>query len=279
MRGGVPHWRHTLAAVLIALPPLPTLADTGARLTFHTTESPPIWSEHLDQGGLGGEVLRAITDTARLTIVVQYLPLKRYEGLEQGNRLGNPLFFVGREFGAVIPLLVTQAVFCHHRPHRPGGFVFRTLADLEGLALGVERGSLEEKEAFERRGITVEENASAAAVLKKLREGRVDVALLLDVMVHYHISQLFPEEAADFVCSDVPRGMTPIALMLDEDTPQARHLADTMRRTLRQLIDDGTYQRILAKYYGAVGVPRDWAVRLRRLSQQYEEMPITIYGD
>ncbi|MDD5037389.1 MAG: transporter substrate-binding domain-containing protein [Methylococcaceae bacterium] len=226
-------WRGA-GLVYLLLIALPGRAEQALSLVFNSTESPPIWSEELLQGGLGGEILQALVRAAHGTANIHYLPLKRYEKLVAGNRLGNPLYFIGQEFGAVIPLLTTHAVFCYYQPHHPQGIAYQTLSDLNGLTIGVIRGTLEQKEEFERYGVGVEENVTLEALFRKLKAGRVDVVLVIDIMAYDAIEKLFPLEAIQFRYIEVPNGMTPIALMLGKDTPDYEMLA----AALHQAMDD-----------------------------------------
>lgn len=254
-------------------------ASAPVSLTFFTTDSPPIWSERMEQDGLGGEILHALARQAKVSAQLVYLPLKRYEQANSGHRAGNPDFFQGQEFGAIVPLLATHAVFCHYKPHLPSGLRFSALEDLKGLTLGVERGTLEDKDAFAHLGINVEENATPQGLFKKLRAGRVDLILVLDIMAHHHIEMLFPGEGDDFQLTDISGGLTPIAMMLDKHTPQAGQIAKVMFEALEHIVADGTYERILRKHYGAAGVPAHWQIDLRRLMGYYRSRRIIGHAD
>ena len=255
----------------------PSSSAESVTLDFNSTESPPIWSEFLAKGGLGGEILQAVAQAANLAVKIRYLPLKRYEQLVGGSRLGNPLYFVGQEFGAVIPLLMTQAVFCYYLPHRPQGIAYQSLADLKGLTLGVIRGTLEDKEAFRRFGVSVEENTSLEALFRKLRAGRVDVTLAIDIMAYDAVERLYPEESGSFRYVEVPGGITPIAIMLDTSVPDYAQLAARLRQALDDVIGSGVYHAILKKYYGEARIPRDELMQLRRWLIQYDESPVTVH--
>lgn len=254
-------------------------AGAQEQITFYSTESPPIWSAQLPQGGLGSEILHAAAHAASLKATIHYLPLARYEQLAAGNRLGNPLYFVGQEFGAVVPLIATHAVFCYYQPHHAEEIQYRSLADLKGMTLGVIRGTLEDIEAFRTRGVAVEESTTLDALFRKLRAGRVDLVLVIDVMAHYQIERLFPGESERFLMIEVPNGITPVAVMLDQQDPNAARLGAAIRQGMNEIINDGSYYRILTKYYGAPRVPRNWLEQLRLLLTKYQNSPVTVHAD
>lgn len=258
---------------------MPLQASSEAvHLVFYSTDSPPIWTPSLPQNGLGGEILDAIVKDAGVSVGIDYLPLKRYENLKEGNRLGNPLFFIGQEFASVIPLLPTQAGFCYYRRLHPDGKRFRSLTDLYGMTLGVIRGTVANKEEFAAYGVRIEENTTLEALFKKLRQGRLDVALVIDITAYYYIDKLFADEFDEFQCNALAGGETPIAMMLDKNTENADELTKKLRQSLQKIIDDGRYFRILTGYtYGKSNVAPDWKKRIDQALDQYHASPIVIH--
>ncbi|MDD2768251.1 MAG: transporter substrate-binding domain-containing protein [Methylococcus sp.] len=240
------------------------------RLSFYSTESPPIWSRRLPHGGLGGEILQALAARAGIAAVLDYLPLKRFVELQSGNRVGNPQFFAGQAAAAIVPLLVTRAVLGYYAPHHPQGVRFQEWTDLKGLTLGVERGTLEDKRQFLDIGIGVEESATPEALFRKLRKGRVDAILVLDLMGHYYVDRLFPGETADFRFIALSGGITPIAAILDSATPGSEALTASLWKAMDGLVADGGYYRMLQTAYGPAGVPPDWRRQLQRLMDGFK---------
>lgn len=267
----------SLPGALLALASLAASAGNVVELDFTSTESPPVWSEKLPGNGLGGELLKALAEEAHVRARIHYLPLKRYEKLNRDNRLGNPYYFLGQEFTAVIPILATKSVFCFYQPHHPQGLTFERLADLQGKTLGVIRGTLEDKNEFSQFGITVEENTSLDALFKKLRAGRVDLILVLDIVAHAYVDKLFPDENTLFRQIEVPGGSTPIALMLASSTPDARQVADKLRLALDRIMANGVYLGILKKYYADNQFPKDWQQTLRSQLAQFRQTPIILH--
>lgn len=247
-------------------------------LIFYSTDSPPIWSPKLPKNGLAGEILEVVARDAGLSVAIDYLPLKRYEKLTEGNRVGNPLYFIGQQFASVIPLLATQAGFCYYLPHHPDGKRFRSLMDLYGMTLGVIRGTVANKEEFNIYGVKLEENTSLEALFKKLRTGRIDVALVIDTTAFYYIDQLFSGEVDDFRFNALVGGETPIAMMLDKNIPNAGELTQKIRLSLQKIIADGRYEKILVDYHpGSSKVDPDWKKRINLALEQYRSSPIVIH--
>ncbi len=250
----------------------------AVHLVFNSTDSPPIWTPSLPKNGLAGEILDAVAREAGLTVSIDYLPLKRYENLTVGNRVGNPLFFIGQEFAAVVPLLATQAGFFYYQPRHPDGKRFRSLTDLYGMTLGVIRGTVANKEEFAVYGVKIEENTTLEALFKKLRYGRIDVALIIDTTAYYYIDKLFPEERDNFQFNALAGGETPIAIMLDKNVPNADELTKQLRQSLQKIIDDGRYYRFLTGHsYGKLNIDPDWKKHIEQALYQYRASPIVIH--
>lgn len=272
-----PRFYSFCLVVLVLLMPLQASSE-AVHLVFYSTDSPPIWTPSLPKNGLGGEILDAIVKDAGVSVGIDYLPLKRYENLKEGNRLGNPLFFIGQEFASVIPLLPTQAGFCYYQRLHPDGKRFRSLTDLYGMTLGVIRGTVANKEEFAAYGVRIEENTTLEALFKKLRQGRLDVALVIDITAYYYIDKLFADEFDEFQCNALAGGETPIAMMLDKNTENADELTKKLRQSLQKIIDDGRYFRILTGYtYGKSNVAPDWKKRIDQALDQYHASPIVIH--
>lgn len=263
--------------VLVWLPSFQVTAETG-ELVFLSTDSPPIWSPNLSNKSLGAEILETIAQEADLAIKLDYLPLKRYERLTSGNRVGNPSYFIGQEFAAVIPLLTTQAGFCYYQPHQPEGKRFHSLMDLNGLTLGVIRGTVANKDDFLSYGVNIEENTSLDALFNKLKQGRIDVALVIDITAYYYINRLFPNEIDNFQFNALANGETPITIMLDKNTPNAKELSVKIRQALQKIIADGRYYQILSRQqYANEAIAADWRKRLVQNLDHYRATPIIIH--
>jgi ABC-type amino acid transport substrate-binding protein len=84
------------------------------------------------------------------------------------------------------------------------------------------------------------------------------------------IRELFPEEAGNFAAINIPRSVTPIAIMLAEKYPRAKELAKKYRKGLRIITENGTYQEILEKYYGRDRIPVNWFSNLARFADMYD---------
>lgn len=267
-----------LSVYLVTVVWLAPASAKPVELALYSTDSPPIWSPNLPKMGLGAEILDAVAQEANLSIKIDYLPLKRYEHLTTGNRVGNPSYFIGQEFASVIPLLMTQAGFCYYQPHQPQGNHFHSLMDLNGLTLGVIRGTVADKDEFLNYGVKVEENATLEALFSKLKQKRIDVALVIDTTAYYYINQLFPNEIDNFRFNPLANGETPIAIMLDKNTLDAKELTVKINQALQKIIADGRYYQIIARYnYGKETIPSDWNQRLAQAINQYRASPIIIH--
>lgn len=249
---------------------LPTWAAEADVVVLEANESPPYWSRTLPGGGLGSELVQAISDAAGLQTQIDFVPLSRMIEDTNNNDLGNPEFYMAQqEFAAIIPIAISEAAMFYFHPNHAQPIQINSFDDLKQYRLGVLKGTLIDRRAFEQMGLHFESSYAQASLFKKLKLGRIDIVFEIDLVGQQMIAQLFPEQLDQFVRLPLPNTVSPIAIMLDADYPNAHEIAAQYKKGLAEIISDGRYQKIVQKYYPDGRLPTNWFDNLKRFEQLY----------
>jgi len=245
-------------------------AWAGDEVVLEANESPPYWSRTLPGGGLGSELVQAISDAAGLQTRIEFVPLSRMIEDRDNNDLGNPEFYMAQqEFAAIIPIAVSEVSLFYYRPHYQQPPQITSFNDLKQYKIGVLKGTLIDRRAFEQMGLHFESSYAQASLFKKLKLGRVDLVFEIDLVGQQMLAELFPTMKTDFFRQPLPNSISPIAIMVDADYPHAGEIAKQYRNGLAAIIADGRYQKIVEKYYPDGQLPAGWFENLQRFQRLY----------
>lgn len=237
-------------------------------------ESLPYWSKTLPHNGLGGELVEAISRAGGVESVIEFTPLKRLIEDTTDNNLGNPVFYMdNQDFGAIIPIAITQVGLYFYNPYHDKTVTFNSLRDLKGFRVGALSGTVTDRAIFDDAGIIFETSYSQESLFKKLQHGRLDFVLELDLVGSQAITRIFPGERKNFEMIALPKSVSPIAIMLDKNYPNVENIAYRYRQGLAQIIKDGTYMNIINLYYHPQPPPKTWLEELQRFSRLYQSAP------
>lgn len=250
--------------------PLYAEGQKQLRITLQANESIPIWIDKGEGEGLGCEIIHAISQEMGISTKIEFLPLKRLIADTANNDLGNPLFYMNNQsFAAIIPIAVTYSALFSYLPHvkkcqmHPCG----------EKHIGVLKGTIANTRALESFG-QFEESYSHESLFKKLQKGRIDLVLELNLVGRYTIRSLFPNEADNFDIRVISETASPIAIMIDNSTPDALKIGHRYQEGLHRIIQNGKYRGILQKYYGKKAIPSDWYVKLSNFESLYTLAPL-----
>ncbi|GAV20375.1 polar amino acid transport system substrate-binding protein [Mariprofundus micogutta] len=247
-------------------------AFSGPVLKLDANESAPFWSASLPGNGMCGEIVQAMSKAADVEASISFKPLKRMIENDANNDLGNPAFFMkNQEFSAVIPIAVYHVSIFYYLPNQPHDSSAMPLEHLKNHKVGLLKGTLVDRSSFEQLGIQFEESYSHQSMFKKLRKGRLDMVIEVDLIGQQIIRNLFPDEVEQFGVAVMPRSDAPIAVLLAENQPDSIALGKRLRDALQQVRDNGEYQRILDKYYSSETLPKNYFNQLDRFSYLYAE--------
>jgi polar amino acid transport system substrate-binding protein len=262
--------RNFLFILLLIILQSPLYSQEGA-VVLEANDSPPYWSKTLPNDGIGGEIVYAISKACGVKSKIVFKPLSRIIENETNNEVGNPAFFMAnQDFAAIIPIALYHISLCYYDPEHKDKFVFKSLSDLKGKKIGVLKGTLIDNSYFKQEGILFEESYSHESLFKKLKLGRLDMVIEIDLVVQQTLKQFYPQETDDFIQLDISAATSPIAIMLANEYPDAKNIAKKYRQGLKKIVQDGTYEKILGKYYIKGTLPDGWFKELDRFEQLYK---------
>jgi len=248
---------------------LPSFSVYAEEIILDANESPPFWSKDLPHQGLGGEIIQAISQQSGLKSRINFLPLKRLRDNSKNNDLGNPLFYMAnQDFSAIIPIASYRVSFFYYQPNHTKTITLDLLQNLQKYNIGVLEGTLTKHSYFAEQDISFETSYSQTSLFKKLKHGRIDLVLAIDLVAINTINQLFPEQTEKFKQLKLPNSISPIAIMIAEEQSNAENIASQYRQGLKQIIANGQYLQILKKHYYSY-IPKDWLSNLERFKQLY----------
>lgn len=239
-------------------------------IRFDANESPPFWSEKAPMNGMCGELVHTLSKMIGLEAQIDFQPLQRLIDNQHNNDLGNPSFYIkNQDFAAIIPVALFYNAFYYYRPHHERELDIASWEDLKGFKVGLLKGGLEQRDFFNDLGISFEESYSQESLFKKLRLGRLDVVIEIDLVAKQIINKLFPEEMEHFHSRLIDNSVTPIAMLIDADYPNAHQLGADYKKALAEIIENGVYQQIIEKYYGKQPIPENWFADMMKYQRLY----------
>jgi len=247
------------------------------QIILEANESAPYWSQSLPLDGMAGQIVHAISAAAGLTSVIKYKPLKRLIEDDSNNDLGNPAFYMrNQDFESIVPIAVYYVSVFYYKPRFKKPLNITGIKDLKGYKVGVLKGTVVNKAAFERAGLHLEESYSQASLFKKLQRGRIDICVEIDLVGRHVIKHTFPDNTADFAEFKLTRSVSPIAIMIANNSDNPPGLGERYRKGLAAIINSGKYNEIIEDYYGKNFMPKNWHQQLRRFQKLYHFNPIDI---
>jgi len=224
---------------------------SAERVDFEVNKIPPCWSEEMKYQGMCGELLQALSAEAGIEARIHFKPLKRLIEDEHNNDIGNPdLYMYQQDFTSIIPILSYRSAFYAYQPvqSKKKSLQLSRFEDLARYKVGILKGTLIDEGYFTHLGIYFERSYKQTSIFKKLKVGRIDLALEIDFAAEYVINQLYPELVDNFIKIEVPNSKAVIAIMLSEELPNAKAIGEKYRKALETMISNGQYQGILRHY-------------------------------
>ncbi len=261
--------RSALVFILLLLAPILVARAETRPIVFHSTETPPFWAAALPNNGVGGSMLRLMSEAAGIPYSIDYLPVKRFRTSEASYLVGDPDIITSNTQRAVIPIGLFRLAFFYYKPHHPL-MNFQGMRALRGNTMGVLRGTLEDKQIFLRNGITVEESDSNESLLRKLKRERLDFCIMVAGAGRYAIQKEFPGEVENFVEHIIPDSQRPIAIMIDTSQPSGKAMAKRYRAVLATTVRSAAYAEILEVHYGKNNVRDTYFSELFSFVKSYD---------
>lgn len=150
--------------------------------------------------------------------------------------------------------------------HGVSGFVYNEtkhpnltmteLSDLKGMTLKVIIGTMHQN--FEDAGIIVSEAPDVPGMLKMVEAKRTDLFYISDIIAIYLADSLFPDTKDNLkILYQNPPTVVNLMLGISKQFPGGyAALRDHIDQRMKQMLQDGTYRKILDKYYQGRGQPK-----------------------
>lgn len=214
-------------------------------------EAPPFFSKSMPYNGMCGEIIHEISKACDIQTEIRFKPLSRMIQDDSNNELGNPAFFMNnQDFGSIIPIAIYHMAFYHYVPeHDYSDHHIVSLSDIRDSRIGIIKGSLLEPLFFQSKGIHFETSYSQESLFKKLKLQRLDYVIAVELVGNHIISKLFESHEEDFLSFRIKENVNPIAIMLSTEQDNVDMITEKYKKGLRDIIDNGTYDKILRKYY------------------------------
>ena len=262
-----------VGSVLICLTLSEPSSATGPRVTprllspekdvIFTLEMPPFATTEIPGGGLFSELVLAALEAEGVKAVVVTQPLTRLvryhvlhnaclAAVEEGWSFSQ----VDRKRLIVIPFYVVSGGFFKHEPVAKTPQVLNVASSgLKSHIYGV-RG---EEYLYGDGTMTYHRLLS---LFKKLKEGDLDF-ISAPVMVGKWIMETrFPNDRDGFVVKDLLAWESPASIVFSKEHPQGESTARKFMNGLSTILQNGTYEGILEKFYGKGQIPAEFRTRL-----------------
>lgn len=254
--------RKILAGVLLTASLVADAFAADDKIVVVAFEYPPIYQKDPDgeKGGLGlsGDLVVAAFKAAQIDVEVRFLPvLRMVQAVSDGQAecgIGGTVLFSAPDVAPNVAVssvvqYVTQT-FMYDQRRYPEGIHYGVIGDMAGYAIGVLRGSgimrfLEMTPSLHLVANNVHEGSA-----KQLQLGRIDVWAIVDLTGMMYMKSLFPDEAANYRFTQ-PFNRGDVSLVCSRKRDPDSRYGTRFREGLAAIKANGTYLRLMAKYYGS----------------------------
>lgn len=214
---------------------------------------PPFISTEVQKDGMINEVVMAVLQEAKINVIITTLPLQSMVMyyLKQENSFG----VMGRHLGLTaddkkslisIPLYVANESYYYYKPLHEKSLEYKgKLSNLKKLVYGASKG--ENVSAYKKVGIKVKKTRTLS-LFKKLQQGRVDFISLPNQTAKWFIEKKFSQYQNDFVTMKTSSKTQTISLHFNLKHPKAKESAESFKKGLRAIVNNGKYTEILSSY-------------------------------
>lgn len=251
----MPRFRLWMIAVCFAL----GAPASGAleRITIAAFEYPPIY-QNAESKGLSGEIVIEAFKAAGIEAELRFYPVARMilnvaDGKEVCGIGGSVLFEAPEIASEVRVSEVVQYVsqgFLYDSRKYPLGFRFESLEDLKAYRIGVLYSSGIMK-FLEKEKLRLEPSTSHKSAALQLHTGKVDLWAIVDLTGLMYVRELFPKDA-HFYKNTRPFNRGDVSLVCSKRRDPQQRYGEKFKKGLATIKRNGTYLRIMAKYYGSL---------------------------
>ncbi|MCP4749384.1 MAG: hypothetical protein GY866_00690 [Proteobacteria bacterium] len=223
---------------------------------------PPFGSENMIPGkghGTSYDSIKAAFNRVGIETTISFQPLKRAMHSFGTMRREYPIILVGpsalkafnlpRNDIGMVHIDTFRVSFCYFKSHRSKPIIWNELSDLKPYTIGVMIGS-PSTALLRNAGLTLDPTPKADSLIKKVYNKRNDVQLNVVSISHFLAKQLFPNAYRDFTCTSKPLYTFANGLSYWKNDAKTRHSMERFRKGFGEILNNGTYLKILRKYWG-----------------------------
>ncbi|MBB1488468.1 substrate-binding periplasmic protein [Oceanospirillum sediminis] len=229
--------------------------DLYSRIRISTIEYPPLFqSAYLpDKGyGVASDLTIAAFQAVNVDVKFDYIPMIRSVNSVVTRRhpasLGSINWFIKDQkehaVEAVNLFNISFKLF-YKKARFPSGMSYQKLSELKPFSIGNVRGS-STTPVVNRAHLNIRWTSALEQNFRMLNADRIDFAIGGETAGWTLIQTLFPGEEGQFAVIDEAIHTVPIGLVFHKDE---QGLIQKFRQGIHRIIKDGSYLRILARYY------------------------------
>lgn len=140
--------------------------------------------------------------------------------------------------------------FCYFKSHHNGKSIkWEKLEDLKQYKIGYLQGD-GTGPIFQGKGLQMDVSTTLDAGLKKLYMKRIDILVGISAAMRYNVHRLLPAMDKDYAETDKPVATGMGEIIWWKNDAKAKELADKFKQGREIIKKNGTFTKILKKYYG-----------------------------
>ena len=247
--------RLMLAACLAAVLAVDAAA-ADKTIAVAAFEYPPIYQDAADKG-LSCELVMEAFKAVGIDVDLQFYPVGRMvENVSSGKTvcgIGGSVLFAAPEVADKVsvsePLQFVSQVFMYSSKRYPEGIDFSDLEDMSDYTIGVLNGSGVMRVLERNRLLSLVPNVTHEGTARQLHAGRVDVWGIVDLTGLMYMKKLFPAEYRDYKLTK-SFNLGDVSVVFSKIRDKDDEYSAKFRDGLAIIKGNGTYIRVMAKYYG-----------------------------
>ena len=225
--------------------------------TIHALEYPPFLGKNLPGQGITMEIIRAALAAENARAECVFMPVARGTALMKSGEIPVGIFgfqLDGYPHLKPVGLGKTRVnLYTYNKDPLPA---WNEARDLIKYRVGSLRG-LPSLSKLTDAGVAVDISETPEVLIKKLRLGRIEVAILIDETELHLTTSLYPAERNLFRPMKKTWTEVPYGVVSNIETAEGRAFFDAIGRGMRTIVENGTYLTILEQIYGKGQVPPD----------------------
>ncbi len=251
-------FRFALSLIFMALFVNGVLGETSkGHIVIGTTEAMPLSGITMVNGGFYPELIKALFQRVGYTTEIKFYPfLRLMVMLKTGTIAGAAtvsfrdertrfLYYPDELYAIKLKVFGTKNGELLDK--------FTSLTDLKGYKVGTLRGSFIEKELV-KYGIEFDPVSSFEQNLSKVLNKRVDFILGPEIIIRYILKNNFSVSEQNMIITyDPPYKIDKHYVAFSKKYPGAQNLVKAFNLGLQLIKDDGTYDKINARYMISTG--------------------------